>query len=242
MENFAALQAQVDSAQHIVFLTGAGVSTPSGIPDYRSKSGLYTTGNTNRPTEYYLSHDCLVNEPAVFYQFVMKNLYYPDAQPNVIQKKQAAFTNANRAAIVTQNIDNLYEAAGASHLHEFHGNLYRIYCQKCGAVVDYQTYAQSMYHQQDGGILRPDVVLYGEGINPDVVEASVNAVMNADLILIVGTSMRVYPFAGLLDYRQPNVPVVVINQEHLDLPGANTQYQLDASEVFDRLQVNPNHD
>ncbi|WP_289847023.1 NAD-dependent protein deacylase [Fructilactobacillus ixorae] len=242
MPNFAALQAQVDQAQRMVFLTGAGVSTPSGIPDYRSKTGLYTTGQTKRPTEYYLSHDCLVNEPAVFYQFVMKNLYYPAAQPNVIQTKQAAFTRADRAAIVTQNIDNLYEQAGARHLHEFHGNLYRIYCQKCGAGVDYSTYAHSMYHEPDGGILRPDVVLYGEGIDPAVAQASVNAVHTADLILIVGTSMRVYPFAGLLDYRQPHVPVVVINQERLELSGVTAQYQLDATEVFDRLQVGARHD
>ncbi|USS87065.1 NAD-dependent protein deacylase [Fructilactobacillus cliffordii] len=240
MENFDALQTQVDQAQRIVFLTGAGVSTPSGIPDYRSKTGLYTNGHTNRPTEYYLSHDCLVDEPKVFYQFVMKNLYYPDAQPNVIQKKQAAFTNANRAEIVTQNIDNLYEQAGATHLHEFHGNLYRIYCQKCGMEVDYPTYAHSMYHELDGGILRPDVVLYGEGIDQEVAQTSVNAVHNADLILIVGTSMRVYPFAGLLDYRQPHVPVVVINQERLDIPGVTAQYQLNATEVFDRLQIKEN--
>ncbi|WP_429970493.1 NAD-dependent protein deacylase [Fructilactobacillus sp. Tb1] len=231
------LQKMFDEANQIVFLTGAGVSTPSGIPDYRSKGGLYTTDDTDKPAEYYLSHDCLVNEPDVFYHYVMNNMYYPDAKPNVIHDKQAELTRLNRAAIVTQNVDGLYQQADAHHLSEFHGNLYDIYCQKCGKHVDYQTYAKSMYHQNCGGILRPNIVLYGEGINEETVMHSIQAVQSADLIVIVGTSMRVYPFAGLLDYRQTGARVLVINQEELNLPVPFIMQKMDAVKFFTDLRV-----
>lgn len=231
------IQKMFDDAHHIVFLTGAGVSTPSGIPDYRSKGGLYTNDETNKPAEYYLSHDCLVNEPETFYHYVMNNMYYPNAKPNVIHEKQEELTRENRAAIVTQNVDGLYQKVGAIHLSEFHGNLYDIYCQKCGKHVDYATYAKSMYHENCGGILRPNIVLYGEGINEETVMQSLQAVQKADLIVIVGTSMRVYPFAGLLDYRQPNAKVLVINQEELNLPVPFIMQKMDAVDFFNELQV-----
>src|SRR3712207_2403715 len=114
-----------DQAQRIVFLTGAGVSTASGIPDFRSASGLY---HQNSRAEEYLSHHFWVQHPNEFYDYCQDNLYFPDAKPNVIHVKQAAFTKQNRATIVTQNIDNLYELAHAKHLINFHGNLYDLYC------------------------------------------------------------------------------------------------------------------
>lgn len=231
------LQTMFDDAKQIVFLTGAGISTPSGIPDYRSKGGLYTNDETDKPAEYYLSHDCLVNEPGTFYHYVMNNMYYPNAQPNVIHEKQAALTHFNRAAIVTQNVDGLYQKAGAEQLAEFHGNLYDIYCQTCGQHVDYDTYAKSMEHENCGGILRPNIVLYGEGIHEKTVMQSLQAVQQADLIVIVGTSMRVYPFAGLLDYRQPGSQVLVINQEELNLPVPFIMQKMNAVDFFNKLQV-----
>lgn len=231
------LQKMFDSANQITFLTGAGISTPSGIPDYRSKGGLYTTDTTDKPAEYYLSHDCLVNEPAIFYQYVMNNMYYPEAQPNVIHEKQAVLTRANRASIVTQNVDGLYQKSNAHHVAEFHGNLYDIYCQRCGKHVDYAAYANSMYHENCGGMLRPNIVLYGEGINEKTVMQSIQSVQAANLIVIVGTSMRVYPFAGLLDYRQPNAKVLVINQEELELPVPFIMQKMNALDFFNDLQV-----
>jgi len=230
----AELQAIFDQAQHIVFLTGAGVSTPSGIPDYRSKNGLYTG---HRNAEYYLSHTCLVQEPQVFYDYVKSNLYYPEAKPNVIHEKQAALTRANRATVVTQNIDNLYNDANCQHLVEFHGNLYQVYCQVCGAKVDWHDYLKSPYHQADGGWLRPDVVLYEEGLNQLNVQRAVGAMAQADLVVIVGTSMRVYPFAGLLDYRNDQAPVVVVNQEELNLGFDYRMVKADATTFFDELRV-----
>lgn len=230
----ARLQEQFDQAKHIVFLTGAGVSTPSGIPDYRSKNGLYTG---HRNAEYYLSHTCLVREPATFYDYVKQNLYYPDAQPNVIHTKQAALTRENRATVITQNIDNLYNVANCAHLVEFHGNLYNVYCQVCGAPVDWHQYLKDPHHDADGGWLRPDVVLYEEGLNQLNIQRAVAAMTQADLVVIVGTSMRVYPFAGLLDYRNDQAPVVVINQEKLDLGVPIEMVQADATQFFEELQV-----
>lgn len=230
----ARLQTLFDQAKHIVFLTGAGVSTPSGIPDYRSKNGLYTG---HRNAEYYLSHTCLVQEPQVFYDYVKTNLYYPQAQPNVIHQKQATLTRQNRAMVITQNIDNLYRDAGCTHLVEFHGNLYNVYCQVCGARVAWRDYLKDPHHATDGGWLRPDVVLYEEGLNALNVQRAVAAMQAADLVVIVGTSMRVYPFAGLLDYRNAQAPVVVVNQERLELGVPIEMVQADATQFFTELQV-----
>lgn len=230
----AQLQKQFDDATHIVFLTGAGVSTPSGIPDYRSKNGLYTG---HRNAEYYLSHACLAQEPNTFYDYVKQNLYYPAAKPNVIHQKQAALTQQNRATVITQNIDNLYKEAGCQHLVEFHGNLYHVYCQVCGAEVDWHDYLKDPHHDVDGGWLRPDVVLYDEGLKTVNVQRAVAAMQAADLVVIVGTSMRVYPFAGLLDYRNAQAPVIVINQEKLELGVPIEMVQADATQFFDDLKV-----
>ncbi|HIW71421.1 MAG TPA: NAD-dependent protein deacylase [Candidatus Levilactobacillus faecigallinarum] len=230
----ARLQELFTQAQHIVFLTGAGVSTPSGIPDYRSKNGLYTG---HRNAEYYLSHACLTQEPETFYDYVEQNLYHPDAKPNVIHEKQAALTRENRATVITQNIDNLYNVAQCAHLIEFHGNMYQVYCQVCGAAVDWHEYLKDPHHKTDGGWLRPDVVLYDEGLNQLNVQRAVAAMAAADLVVVVGTSMRVYPFAGLLDYRNVQAPVVVINQEKLDLGMPIEMVQADATQFFTELQV-----
>lgn len=228
------IQRAFSQAQKIVFLTGAGVSTPSGIPDYRSNNGLYTH---HQNAEYYLSHGCLTREPAVFYDYVKTNLYKPDAKPNVIHERQAALTRQDRATIITQNIDNLYNEANAKHLIEFHGNLYRVYCQKCGQHVDWHQYLKSPVHENCGGQLRPDVVLYEEGLNEDNISNSVEALSNADLVVITGTSMRVYPFAGLLDYRNPMAPVIVINNEPLSFPFNFEMVQEDAAKFYEELTV-----
>ncbi|MDT3391582.1 MAG: NAD-dependent protein deacetylase, partial [Bacillota bacterium] len=140
------LQATIKAAKFVTFLTGAGVSTPSGIPDYRSKNGLYA--NQQSP-EYLLSTENLQQHPADFYQFVKENMYYPQAKPNVIHEKMAAISN-EKGAIVTQNVDGLHKAAGAKHVVEFHGNLYHIYCQKCHQDFGYQQYLTSDRHAADG--------------------------------------------------------------------------------------------
>lgn len=230
----AQIQQLFDNAKRIVFLTGAGVSTASGIPDFRSANGLYTQ---DKNAEYYLSHRYFSSDPEGFYEFCKKNLYFPDAKPNVIHKKQAALTNQDRATVITQNIDNLYEEAGTTHLIDFHGNLYHVYCEKCGETVPVADYLKSRLHAKDGGSLRPDIVLYDEGIKQDDIMNSVRAMQSADLVVIVGTSMKVYPFAGLLEYRNPNAQVLAINQQKLSLPCEFTMVQTDATKFFDELQV-----
>lgn len=155
----------------------------------------------------------------------------------MIHQKQAALTQQNRATVITQNIDNLYREAGCQHLVEFHGNLYNVYCQVCGAKVDWHDYLKDPHHDVDGGWLRPDVVLYDEGLNTLNVQRAVAAMGAADLVVIVGTSMRVYPFAGLLDYRNAQAPVVVINQEKLELGMPIDMVQADATQFFTELQV-----
>lgn len=228
------IQQLFDDAKRIVFLTGAGVSTASGIPDFRSANGLYTQ---DKNAEYYLSHRYFSSDPEGFYEFCKKNLYFPDAKPNVIHKKQAALTNQDRATVITQNIDNLYEEAGATHLIDFHGNLYHVYCEKCGETVPVADYLKSRLHAKDGGSLRPDIVLYDEGIKQDDIMNSVRAMQAADLVVIVGTSMKVYPFAGLLEYRNRDAKVLAINQQKLNLPCEFTMVQTDATKFFDELQV-----
>ena len=233
----AKIQKMFDQAHHIVFLTGAGVSTPSGIPDYRSKNGLYTKDKSSKPAEYFLSHSCLVNEPKTFYKFVMKNMYYPNAKPNAIHLKQAQLTREGRASIVTQNVDNLYREAHAKNLVEFHGNLYHVYCEKCGKSVDWHEYLKSPIHKTDGGTLRPGIVLYDEGLKQSNIIRSVQMMEDSDLVVIVGTSMRVYPFAGLLQYHKSGVPVIAINQEKLNLGVPLTMIQTDAVNFFKELKV-----
>ena len=230
----AQIQQLFDNAKRIVFLTGAGVSTASGIPAFRSANGLYTQ---DKNAEYYLSHRYFSSDPEGFYEFCKKNLYFPDAKPNVIHKKQAALTNQDRATVITQNIDNLYEEAGATHLIDFHGNLYHVYCEKCGETVPVADYLKSRLHAKDGGSLRPDIVLYDEGIKQDDIMNSVRAMQSADRVVIVGTSMKVYPFAGLLEYRNPNAQVLAINQQKLNLPCEFMMVQTDATKFFDELQV-----
>ncbi|KRN27917.1 hypothetical protein IV38_GL001756 [Lactobacillus selangorensis] len=226
------LQATLDQARHITFMTGAGVSTASGIPDYRSKNGIYA-GHQN--PEYLLSADNLRDHPESFYQFVKENMYFPDAQPNIIHTQMAKIAN-QKGDIITQNVDGLHTKAGAEHVIEFHGNLNRIYCQTCGQQFTTAEYLQSDRHAADHGILRPDIVLYGEAIDPDAVADSITAIQAADVIMIVGTSFQVYPFAGLIQYRQPDAKLIAVNEEQLQFPFPVEMIQGDAVNVFAQLK------
>ncbi len=184
-----------------------------------------------------MSHRYFASDPEGFYEFCKKNLYFPDAKPNVIHEKQAALTQQDRATVITQNIDNLYEEAGTKHLVDFHGNLYNVYCEKCGKSVPVEEYLESRIHKLDGGPLRPDIVLYDEGIKQQNIVDAVKALQNADLVVIVGTSMKVYPFAGLLEYRNPNAKVIAINRQKLNFSFDFEMVQEDATKFFDELKV-----
>ncbi|EDN9971471.1 NAD-dependent protein deacylase [Listeria monocytogenes] len=223
------LNEALKKAERIVFLTGAGVSVPSGIPDYRSKNGLYAGMSS---PEYMLSHTCLVREPDKFYQFVTENMYYPDAEPNAIHTKMAEIEAEKDVTIITQNIDGLHEKAGSKKVVNFHGSLYHCYCQKCGMSVTAQEYLKSDIHSGCGGIIRPDVVLYEEAISESAIDQSLAAIRQADLIVIVGTSFRVSPFCNLTDYRNKKARIFAVNKERISLPYPFEMMESDAVKVF----------
>ena len=237
------IQRLFDQSKHIVFLTGAGVSTASGIPDYRSKGGLYTQNKAdNKPAEWYLSHDCLINHPQTFYRFMKAKMYYPDAKPNSIHKKQAALTREGRASIITQNVDNLYNKAHAKkdRLVEFHGNIYHCHCLKCGHAISWRQYLKNPVHQTDGGQIRPDLVLYGEGMATSSIIRSLQMMRESDLVVIVGTAMAVAPFNLLNQYKNPKVPVIMINEQKINrIPFVNhfKLLQMNATKFFEDLKV-----
>ncbi|HCE1179234.1 TPA: NAD-dependent protein deacylase [Listeria innocua] len=223
------LKEAIKQAEHIVFLTGAGVSVPSGIPDYRSENGLYAGMSS---PEYMLSHTCLVREPEKFYQFVTENMYYPDAVPNTIHRKMAEIEAEKNVTVITQNIDGLHEKAGSKKVVDFHGSLYHCYCQKCGRSVSASDYLQSDIHADCGGVVRPDVVLYEEAISESAIDQSLAAIREADLIVIVGTSFRVSPFCNLTDYRNKKARIFAVNKERISLPYPFEMIENDAVKVF----------
>jgi NAD-dependent deacetylase len=230
-----AIQAAFTAAQNVVFLTGAGVSTPSGIPDYRSKNGLYQ--GLSLPPEVLLSRATLAKAPAAQYAFIMDHMAYPDAQPNGIHAGMAAWTRAGRARIITQNVDGLDAKAGAdpTRLIEYHGNLYDIIDTVTGDHVGWDAYAAGM-QTAAGHLLRPNITLYGEV--PHRTAEAAAWVAAADLVCIVGTSFVVYPFAGLLDYAPAGIPIYAVNLAPLDRADARVQQVVgDAQDFFRELQL-----
>lgn len=232
MTDISELIKAIQQAQHLVFLTGAGVSTHSGIPDYRSKTGLYA--HTADP-EYLLSHENLRDHPDDFYEFVTQRMYFPQARPNLIHQEIARLCNA-KGVLITQNVDGLDKQAGNQQVIEFHGDLYDLYCQKCGQSVSYPEFAHDYHHATDGGVIRPRIVLYGESIAQATLLNSAQAIAAADLLLIVGTSFRVYPFAQLIQYRQEGVPIYAINREAIAAPESVHLIQDDALNVFTEIR------
>ncbi|WP_375152000.1 NAD-dependent protein deacylase [Enterococcus mundtii] len=226
-----AATAMIES-QKLTFLTGAGVSTPSGIPDYRSLTGVYQ--GMDRP-EYLLSYQAMEEEPQKFYSF-LKHLYHPEARPNIIHREIVELAKEKEVWVVSQNIDGLHEKAGSKKLVNFHGNLYHCYCRNCHQAVDWQDYLSSDKHQLCGGQIRPDIVLYGEGFQDEVLEQAAFAVSQADLIVIVGTSFQVHPFCDLIQFRSPQAKLLVINQTPVYLSEAYRFVQTDGTKVFKKVQ------
>lgn len=231
MKQMTAMRQQILQASTITFLTGAGVSTASGIPDYRSLKGVY---QGHEQPEYLLSASCLRREPEKFYQFV-KQLYHPNAQPNSIHRAMVELADQRMVHIVSQNIDDLHQKAGAQHVVNFHGSLYDLTCLGCGETIPYEAYLQSDLHQNCGGRIRPNIVLYEEGFTDEVLTQAIAAVAQAEVIVIVGTTFQVHPFCDLLAYRHPKATVFVVNQTPIYLKEAVAYYQGDATEFFTQL-------
>ena len=213
-EKWKLLKKWIEESDNIVFFGGAGVSTESGIPDFRSEGGIFQAINEYgvRP-EVILSHTNFVQNPEVFFKYYKKTLLYPDAKPNDCHKALAKLEEMGKLkAVITQNIDDLHQKAGSKNVLELHGTLYKNYCLKCGKKfdLDYVTADDGITRcDACGGIVRPDVVLYEEGLDGDTMYQSVDYISKADLLIVGGTSLNVYPAAGLLNYYRGNKLVLV---------------------------------
>jgi len=201
-EQIEQLQNWIDESDSIVFFGGAGVSTESGIPDFRSVDGLYNQ-TYDWPPEEILSHTFFCRRPEEFYRFYRNKMLCLDAKPNAAHRKLAQLEKAGKLrSVVTQNIDGLHQAAGSRRVWELHGSVLRNYCMSCGKSCTAQDILNSkgVPKCECGGIFKPDVVLYEEQLNGDIVEGAVRDISKADLLIVAGTSLTVYPAAGLVNY------------------------------------------
>ena len=206
------LQELVDKYDNIVFFGGAGVSTESGIPDFRSQDGLYHQ-KYDYPPETILSHTFFMRKPEEFFKFYRDKMLCDTAKPNAAHLKLAELEAAGKLqAVVTQNIDGLHQAAGSKVVYELHGSVHRNYCMQCHRFYD----AEYMYHAEGiprcetcGGILKPDVVLYEEGLDMGIMQQAIRAISQAEVLIVGGTSLVVYPAAGLLQYFKGKALVVI---------------------------------
>ena len=212
MSEIKTLQKWINESSRIVFFGGAGVSTESGVPDFRSVDGLYNQ-KYDYPPEEILSHTFYRRKPEEFYRFYRDKMIYTDALPNKAHLKLAELEEKGKlTAVVTQNIDGLHQAAGSKKVYELHGSVLRNYCENCGKFFDINYIIES-----DGvpkcdkcnGPIKPDVVLYEEGLDSNTMNGALNAISNADMLIIGGTSLNVYPAAGLIDYYRGNRLVLI---------------------------------
>ena len=215
-EQLETLKTWIEEAKRAVFFGGAGVSTESGIPDFRSETGIYKK-KYPYPAETMLSHSFWAHRTAEFYDFYRNVMLYPDAQPNASHRVLAKLEREGHlAAVVTQNIDGLHQKAGSQRVWELHGSVLRNYCTKCGAFYGLDFILQSdgvPKCEKCGSTVKPDVVLYEEGLDSDTISGAVSAIRKADLLIVGGTSLAVYPAAGLIDYYRGSRLVLINLQE-----------------------------
>lgn len=212
------LKAVLAQAEHIVFFGGAGVSTESNIPDFRSQSGIYSRKTYPYPAEHMISHDFFLYHPKEFYDFYFHEMVYPNAKPNAAHNVLAYLERIGKLdGIVTQNIDGLHQQAGSQRVYELHGSIHRNFCTHC-----HQAYSlDAMLHQKGGiprcpkcqGIIKPDVVLYGEALDQHVVGQAIDCIAHAEVMIVGGTSLAVYPAASLLQYFNGHT-LILINKDH----------------------------
>ncbi len=214
MSKLETLKQWITESKNIVFFGGAGVSTESGIKDFRSVDGLYNQ-KFEYPPETIISHSFYLQDPAYFFRFYKEKMLPLGFEPNVTHKVLAQWEQEGKlAAVVTQNIDGLHQKAGSQKVYELHGSVLRNYCTRCRKFHSAEFIKESpgVPRCSCGGIVKPDVVLYEEGLDQDTIEKSVNAIAGADLFIVAGTSLTVYPAAGLIRYYQGN-RLVLINRD-----------------------------
>ncbi len=237
-EELTILKQWIDESDNLVFFGGAGVSTESGIPDFRSVDGLYHQ-QYDYPPETILSHTFFRQKTEEFYRFYRAKMLALDARPNAAHRKLAQWEQEGKLrAVVTQNIDGLHQAAGSRTVYELHGSVHRNYCVRCGAFYG----AEFILHSEGipkcekcGGLIKPDVVLYEEGLDNATMRGAINAIRDADVLIVGGTSLTVYPAAGLIDYYRGK-KLVLINRSVTPMDSrADLLIQGSIGEIFSSL-------
>ncbi len=239
MNTLEELQKVIDDSERIVFFGGAGVSTESGIPDFRSVDGLYNQ-KYDYPPEQILSHNFFERMTDEFYRFYRDKMLCLDKKPNKAHYKLAELEKAGKlTAVVTQNIDGLHQAAGSKKVYELHGSVLRNYCRNCRRFysAEYIKNSKGVPACECGGVIKPDVVLYEEGLDDSVVNGALSAIMQADTLIIAGTSLTVYPAAGFIRYFRGN-KIVLINRDATPFDKqADLIYHDKVGELLDQIKV-----
>lgn len=233
------LQEMIDESSRIVFFGGAGVSTESGIPDFRSADGIYHQQYKYSP-EQVVSHTFFMRYPEAFYEFYKEKMMALDAKPNPAHMKLAELEKAGKlTAVVTQNIDGLHQAAGSRNVYELHGSIHRNYCMKCGKFYDaeYVKNYDGVPRCECGGMIKPDVVLYEESLDQNTIQEAVRAISQADMLIIGGTSLVVYPAAGFIDYFRGKYLAVINKSETARSVRADLTIAAPIGEVMSKIKV-----
>ena len=233
------LQSVIDNSKRIVFFGGAGVSTESGIPDFRSVDGLYNQ-KYDYPPEQILSHTFFMHNTEEFYRFYRDKMLCLDKKPNKAHLKLAELERAGKlTAVVTQNIDGLHQAAGSKKVYELHGSVLRNYCMKCGKFypAEYIKNSNGIPKCECGGVIKPDVVLYEEGLDDSTVTGALSAIQTADTLIIAGTSLTVYPASGFISYFKGD-NIVLINRDETPFDSkADLVFHEKVGELLDKINV-----
>lgn len=239
LEKVSELQTLIDEANNIVFFGGAGVSTSSGIKDFRGKNGLYKSV-TDYPPEYLLSSACFYKEPDLFFEFYKNNLNSLSVEPNIVHKYLKKLEDKGKLkAIVTQNIDGLHQSAGSTNVLEIHGSIYHNHCLKCGKSYDakYVFESEGIPKCSCGGTIKPDVVLYGEMLPEKALNKACLAISNADLLIVAGTSLTVEPAASMINlFKGKNL--VILNDSKTPYDNVATLViHADLKDIFENLKA-----
>ena len=238
-EKIKKLKEIIDGTDNLVFFGGAGVSTESGIPDFRSTDGLYSQ-KYDFPPETIVSHTFFMKRNKDFFDFYKDKMMALDAKPNAAHYKLAEWEAQGKCrAVVTQNIDGLHQAAGSKNVYEIHGSIHRNYCQKCGKFYDaaYVKNSKGVPHCECGGVIKPDVVLYEESLDENMIDKSIRAISQADTLIIGGTSLVVYPAAGFVDYFRGKHLVVINKSDTAKSVRAELTIAAPIGEVLSQITV-----
>ncbi len=236
-EKIRELKELIDNSENIVFFGGAGVSTESGIPDFRSTDGLYSQ-KFDYPPETIISHSFYERKPEYFFRFYREKMLPLGFEPNITHKVLARWEQQGKlSAVVTQNIDGLHQKAGSKKVYELHGSVLRNYCTRCGKFhsAEFVKDCAGVPRCDCGGIVKPDVVLYEEGLDQDTIEKSVMAIYKADLLIVAGTSLTVYPAAGLINYYRGRRLVLINRDETPYDRQADLVFRDSLGEIFSQL-------